>query len=166
MQALDYSQDPPRPADPANWHPILRELLAYYTKIAPPGQLPGRQHFQPQGVPAVLPRLILLDVHRPPLRYKYRLVGTKEAELYGHDPTGRWYDEVRPRNAKTENGYRRLTDAAERGVMSYRKGQVLAIRHREHQSAENLVAPFASDGKTVDMIIVVGVIYRRDGTEV
>lgn len=166
MQAFDYSQDPPGPIEPANWHPYLRELLAYYEKISPPGQLPGRQHFQPQAVPAVLPRVILLDVHRPPLRYKYRLVGTKEAELYGHDPTGRWYDEVRPRSDKTENGYRRLTDAAERGIMSYRKGPVLAIRHREHQSAENLVAPFAADGRTVDMIIVAGVIYRRDGTEV
>ena len=166
MQALDYTQDPPGPAEPANWHPILRELLAYYEKIAPPGLMPGRQHFQPQSVPAVLPRVILLDVHRPPLRYKYRLVGTKEVELYGHDPTGRWYDEVRPRSSKTENGYRRLTDAAERGIMSYRKGPVLAIRHREHQSAENLVVPFATDGRTVDMIIVAGVIYRRDGTEV
>lgn len=165
MQALDYSHDPPRPAEPTAWHPILRELRDYYVRIAPSDRLPGRQHFRLEDVPAARPRLVMLDVYQSPLRYKYRVVGAREAALYGYDPTGRWYDEVRPRNAKTERGYVRLQQAAERGVMSYRKGPVLAIHHREHQSAENLVMPFATDGKTVDMIVVAGVISRRDGTE-
>ncbi len=166
MQVLDYSREPPQPTDAEAWHPVLRDFYAYYCRIAPPGLLPGRQHFDPFAIPIALARLILLDVHRTPLRYRYRLAGTKEVELYGHDPTGRWFDEVRPRNPQTESGYVRLQHAAERGVISYRKGKVLAIRHREHQSAENLVCPFSSDGHTVDMITVCGVIFRRDGSEV
>ncbi len=166
MQPLDYSHDPPQTANPETWHAVLRELLIYYRRIAPAGRLPGRQHFQPQDVPAALPRLILLDVHRQPLRYKYRLVGTKEVDLYGLDPTGLWYDEVRPHSEKTQSGYIRLQHAVERQIISYRKGPVLAMRHRQHQSAENLVCPFASDGHTVDMIITCGVIIRSDGTEV
>ncbi len=165
MQVLDYSREPPQPTDPSAWHSTLRDYYAYFCSIAPQGLLPGRQHFDPFAIPVALPRLILLDVQRVPLRYRYRLVGTKEAELYGHDPTGRWYDEVRPRTPQTELGYTRLQHATERGVLSYRKGPVLAIRHREHQTAENLVCPFASDGRTVDMITVCGVLFRRDGTE-
>jgi len=166
LQLLDYSRDPPQPADPASWHAVLRDYHSYFRSITPEGFLPGREHFDPFAVAGALPRLVLLDVQRRPLRYRYRLVGAKEAELYGHDPTGRWYDEVRPRTPQTELGYTRLQHAVERGVLSYRKGPVLAIRHREHQSAENLVCPFASDGRTVDMITVCGVIFRRDGTEV
>jgi hypothetical protein len=165
LQALDYSAQPPRHAEPEAWHPILRDYFAYYRSIAPDGLLPGRQHFDPFAIPGALARLVLLDVQRGPLRYRYRLVGTKEAELYGHDPTGRWYDEVKPRNLQTESGYVRLQHAVEDGVISYRKGAVLAIRHREHQSVENLVCPFASDGRTVDMLTVCAVIFRRDGSE-
>jgi hypothetical protein len=166
LQVLDYSRDPPVPTDPAAWHPTLRDYYTYFRSIAPAGLLPGRQHFDPVAIAVALPRLVLLDVQRAPLRYRYRLVGTKEVELYGHDPTGRWYDEVRPRNPQTELGYIRLQHAVERGVLSYRKGPVLAIRHREHQSAENLVCPFASDGRSIDMITVCGVIFRGDGSEV
>ena len=165
MQVLDYSREPPQPTGPNTWHPTLRDFFTYYCHIAPPGGLPGRQHFDPFAIPVALARLVLLDVQRTPLRYRYRLVGTKEVELYGHDPTGRWYDEVRPRNPHTESGYVRLQQAAENNVVSYRKGPVLALRHREHQSAENLVCPFASDGRNVDMITVCGVIFRRDGSE-
>lgn len=166
MEILDYSYDPPRPAAPDRWHPTLRELLAYYQRIVPPGQLPGRQHFDPLAIPHILPHLVLLDVHRDPLRYLYRLVGTKEVELYGRDPTGRWYDEVRPPGPKTASGYARLRVAAEEGRCSYRKGRVLALRHREHQTAENLVCPFAADGRTVNLIVVGGILFRPDGSEV
>jgi hypothetical protein len=86
-------------------------------------------------------------------------------KIYGHDPTGRWHDKVRPRNPRTELGYTRPQHAVERGVLSYRKGPVPALRHREHQSVGNLVCPFASDGRTVDMITVCGVIFRGDGSE-
>lgn len=72
---------------------------------------------------------------------------------------------VRARAPQTELGSIRLRHAVERGAISYRKGPVLAIRHREHQSAGNLVCLFASDERNVDMIRVCGVIFRRDGSE-
>lgn len=165
MDVVDVSYDSPRPATPERWHPTLRTLLHYVRSIAPAGRLPGRQHFDPLAIPHVLPHLVLLDVQREPLRYRYRLVGTKEVELYGQDPTGRWYDEVRPHGPKTASGYARLRLAVERRQASYRKGRVLALRHREHQSAENLVCPFAADGTNVDLILVCGILFRPDGSQ-
>lgn len=166
MEVVDYSYEPPRAAAPDQWHRVLRDLLAYYRKISPPGLLPGRPHLDPLAIPHILPHLVLLDVHRDPLRYRYRLVGTKEVELYGIDPTGRWYNDVRPPGPKTASGYARLQLAAEMGACSYRKGRVLALRHREHQTAENLVCPFAGDGRNVDLIIVCGILFRPDGSQV
>lgn len=166
MEVADFSFEPTRPAVPESWHATLRDLLAYYGRIAPAGALPGRQHLDPLAIPYILPHLVLLDVQREPLRYRYRLVGTKEVELYGRDPTGRWYDEVRPLGPKTASGYARLQLAVEQRQGSYRKGRVLALRHREHQSAENLVLPFAADGGTVDLIVVCGILFRPDGTQV
>jgi hypothetical protein len=55
--------------------------------------------------------------------------------------------------------------AVDKGQCSYRKGPVLALRHRQHQAAENLVCPFAADGRNVDLIIVCGILFRPDGTE-
>lgn len=166
MEVANYSYEPPRAAVPDKWHHTLREFFHYYNRISPSGTLPGRQHFDPLAIPHVLPHLVLLDVHRDPLRYRYRLVGTKEVELYGQDPTARWYHDVRPLGPGTASGYARLQLAAEKGVCSYRKGRVLALRHREHQSAENLVCPFAADGRNVDLIVVCGILFRPDGTQI
>jgi hypothetical protein len=165
LEILDFSHEPPQPATPGRWHPVLRGLLDYYRRISPVNALPGRQHLDPLAIPNILPHLVLLDVHRGPLRYRYRLVGTKEVELYGLDPTGRWYDDVRPPGPKTASGYARLQLAAEKAVCSYRRGRVLALHHREHQTAENLVCPFAADGQSVDLIVVCGILFHPDGTQ-
>ena len=41
-------------------------------------------------------RMWMLDVHRDPLRYRYRLCGTEMVRSLGREVTGIWLDEAHP----------------------------------------------------------------------
>jgi len=69
----------------------LTQFFGYWLAIRPvQGLLPGRQHFDPLAIPKVMPRLWLLDVVREAgtMRFRYRLVGTKEVETLQREVTG------------------------------------------------------------------------------
>ena len=51
------------------------------------------------------------------------------------------------------------------GVATYRRGQVVAIHHKEHLTVENCMVPLARDGSMVEMIVGCSVLYRLDGSE-
>jgi hypothetical protein len=64
------------PHDRSAWHPLVRRFYEYWLAIGPEGQLPGRQHLAPEEMVPMLSRMWMLDVHRDPLRFRYRLYGT------------------------------------------------------------------------------------------
>src|SRR5688572_5758180 len=77
--------------DRAAWNPLLARFFDYWLAIRPSADcLPGRQHFDPIDIPHVMPRVWLLDVVRDGdrLRFRYRLVGTKEVETLQQEATG------------------------------------------------------------------------------
>jgi hypothetical protein len=36
------------PEDRSGWHPLVQRFYEHWLSIAPPGQLPGRQHIKPR----------------------------------------------------------------------------------------------------------------------
>src|SRR6185437_15629433 len=116
--------------DRSSWNPKLAQFYGYWLSIKPRDGLPGRQHFDPLDIPDLMPRVWMLDVVRDPLRYRYRLAGTKEVETLEREVTGRWFDEVHPRLALDHEVVGRFAEMVERGVATYRKGVVLALHHK------------------------------------
>jgi hypothetical protein len=51
--------------------------------------MPRRSDIDPAELVPFLPRLMIVDVVDDERRYVYRLVGTREVEARGRDPTGR-----------------------------------------------------------------------------
>ena len=51
--------------------------------------MPSRHDFDPLEMREYLPSITLVDVKRDPYDFVYRLVGTKEVEIRGNDPTGK-----------------------------------------------------------------------------
>jgi hypothetical protein len=146
------------PEDTIPFDPDLRRLYDYWRAIAPEGRLPGRVHFDPLDVPSLLPRISLLEVHRAPLRYRFRVAGTFLVQFYKFDPTGQWYDEAfagRPIAGVLE----RFAIAAEEGVPVWRRGPAVVAPQSEWRTVESLVLPLASDGVTVDMILGATVVH-------
>lgn len=167
--------DPPGPSasyvvctpeiDRSAWSPKLVRFYDYWLSIAPPGRLPGRQHLDPLHIPDLMPRVWILDVLRDPLRFRYRLAGTKEVETLQHEVTGQYFDVAHARAAGRSQAIGRYRVIVEQRVATYRKGPAGLLMRNGHRVVENCVLPLARDGETVDMILGCSILYGADGQE-
>jgi PAS domain-containing protein len=151
--------------DRSAWNPRIAQFFEYWLSIQPANGLPGRQHFDPLHIPHLMPRVWMLDVLREPLRYRYRLAGTKEVETLQREVTGMMFDEVHPHLRGQGEAFGRFEQMSRDGIATYRLGRVVAVHHKEHQIVENCMVPLARDGSTVDIIVGCSVLYRLDGRE-
>lgn len=69
--------------------PAVADIYGYWDRKRGERQMPRRSDLDPAEIARHLPGLQLIDVTRDPLDFVYRLVGTREVEARGHDPTGR-----------------------------------------------------------------------------
>jgi hypothetical protein len=149
--------------DTSSWSPKVIRFLDYWLSLKPKDGLPGRQHFDPLDIPDLMPRVWMLDVLREPLRYRYRLAGTKEVETLQREVTGKMFEEVHPHCY--DKIVSRFFEAVQHGVASYRKGNVIALYKKEYMTLENCLVPMARDGFIVDLLIGFTVVYQIDGRE-
>jgi hypothetical protein len=73
----------------------VQRLYEYWrAKAGAEGAVPRRGDIDPTELPDLLPNLMLLDVERDPLRFRYRLVGTRVVDFSYRDFTGTYLDEA------------------------------------------------------------------------
>jgi len=58
------------------------------------GSLPRRGDIAPDQIKDLLPNIMIVDVESDPLRFRYRLVGTRVVEYNGLEFTGRYLGEI------------------------------------------------------------------------
>jgi len=137
----------------------VAELHHYWRAIKPPEwRMPGRRQFDPVAVPKLLPWLRLYDVQRDPLRFRYRLIGTELVRFMGHDPTGKWVDEMFP-GVVGSYEYQVLETVAGGQFKAYSRGAPIRVVSKDHLVAERLTLPLAQDGGHVDMVIAITVYH-------
>jgi hypothetical protein len=163
--AGDYGEwtDHRIPDDRSAWHPLAQQFYEYWLAAAPPGLLPGRQHIRPEEMIPFLSRLWLLDVHRDPLRYRCRLIGSDMARSIGRDVTGAWFDEVHPQSVNNPSSRDRFRLIAEQGRPTWRRGAPRWVREPDYRIVENCLVPLAADGHTVDKLLGMSVVFDADG---
>ncbi len=154
------------PEDRSGWHPLVRQFYEHWLSIAPPGRLPGRQHVAPEQMVPMLSRMWMLDVHRDPLRFRYRLYGTALVTSLHRDLTGQWLDEAQPETVYNPMVRDRYRFIAETGRPTWRRGQTLRDRDPVHRMIENCILPLAADGTTVDILTGLIVLFNSAGTEI
>jgi hypothetical protein len=66
----------------------IQHMYRYWRGKARDGRLPRRVDIDPADIPRFLSHLMIVEVVDDERRYVYRLVGTKEVEMRGRDPTG------------------------------------------------------------------------------
>lgn len=148
-----------------NWHPRLVQLYRYWRSLHHGELLPSRRDFDPAAVSRLLPTMWLVDVLREPMRFRYRLIGTRIRDAGERDVTGSFLDEAHPEIA-ARDGFARFREIVGSGRPSWRRGRpFLFVHHQDFHEIENLFLPLAGDGKTVDMVLINTVFYRSDGTE-
>ncbi len=138
-------------------------LYRYWLSLRPGlGLLPGRRHFSPLAVPPLLQWLWLAEVHRMPLRFRYRLVGTRHVNALGRDTTGRWYDEVHPR-FESSTAFAQFTAVAEQRRIAFYRGPPVYVIDAKWKTIERLILPFAQNGSDVDMLLGITVLDPEIG---
>src|SRR5688572_4647094 len=73
---------------------VLRRLVAHWHAIRHGRSMPRRADFDPLDVRFALGYLSLIQVESDPMRFYFRLDGTKQVDLFGLDCTRRYLDEA------------------------------------------------------------------------
>jgi hypothetical protein len=138
----------------AGCHPFLSTLHGYWTARRGNRPMPARTDIDPVDLKPLLPVLILIDVVLDARRYVYRLVGTREVEMRGADPTGKAVAEAYYGETAEDTLYYLERVVRERQPVLYR-GTYRPFSTRI-QREDVLFLPLSQDGETVNMIMVLG----------
>lgn len=74
--------------------PLVLKVQEYWEHLRGDRRLPAKADFDPVRLRGVLPYLTVEEIHREPLRIRFRLVGTEQARFTSMDYTGRWLHEL------------------------------------------------------------------------
>ena len=136
--------------------PRIAEIFHYWDSLREGGPMPRRADFRPEAVVRHLPGILLIDVEGLDSQgvgvYRYRVVGTEEVRLRGHDPTGKL----------VQDGFfwSSLEDALD-CYETIRTSASYLYETSEFTSPEGrwrseyaIILPFSEDGETVTQILV------------
>jgi len=136
---------------------VLRRLVAHWLRIRGQRHMPARADFDPLHVRFALGYLSLIEVHRDPLRFYFRLDGTKQVELFGVDCTQRYLDEAMPPD-HVALATASFSDVVQRREPRYFRRQIAF--HERLMEYEAVILPFSSDGERVDLLMT-GIVPDR-----
>ena len=145
----------------AGCHHSLRDLYGYWDQRRGTRPMPARSDLDPIDIKAVLPLLMLVDVVPDERRYVYRLVGTREVEMRGSDPTGKAVKDAYYAESAEESAWYLDHVVRTRQPVLYR-GTYQPLSTRT-QREDVLFLPLSKDGETVNMVMILGHIdWMRD----
>ncbi len=128
------------------------------------GALPPQSRFDAFALRPWLPNVILVEVHRGPKRFFYRLTGSHIDEMYGQNFTGRWLEDLRIAGSEGywERSYAQV--AAERRPLTDTIGHVDLARNQ--MMCSWIMLPLRPDlpprgPGPMDLVILVGIMFYR-----
>ena len=130
--------------------PKLAELLAWWNARRGSHALPGRADFEVSDLKPWLGNIHLIDVEDGGAEFRYRVYGSNLARYFGHDFTGKTTAIARPEARELVRSEYRTVCSERRPVLVQRARSVLG----KDTPVVRLILPLASDGATVDKLIV------------
>jgi hypothetical protein len=133
-------------------YPDLARVLAYWDRKRGDRFAPRRADIDPADLVEFLPRIMLADVLREPLEFRYRLSGTGIAGVHGKDQTGKSPRDLTPPayGALVQEHYcecvRRREPLLHLIVLDTQERSISYVR---------LVMPLSEDGSAVTMLMSV-----------
>jgi len=149
----------------ARCHVTIQRLYEYWDLKRGQRSMPARSDLDPVDMKALLPHLILVDVVPDERRYIYRLVGTREVEMRGGDPTGKAVKDAYYAESAGETVAYLDRVVTTQGPILYR-GTYQPISTRT-QEEDVLFLPLSKSGSACDMILIYGHIqWMKDEPQV
>jgi hypothetical protein len=160
MPLLSPAQDRPElPADAqtgalAGAPADLLEMYAYWQRKRGARAMPARADLEPAESKRLLPGVLLVDVRAADgaLDFVYRLVGTREVDMRGHDPTGKRVAEAYyGKSADLVTAcYRRVVETCQ----PFLDEDCFHLPGQEWSPSASIYLPLSRDGAQVTMILV------------
>lgn len=133
--------------------PVQRQFLAYWRKQAGDRIAPRRQDWDVLHVPTLMPHVVIFDVLREPLDFRYRLVGTVVREMSAREYTGMKLSEIEGRGPDST-----IWSALD-GVRVGREPAFQSIPYvgpkKDFLKLNNLFLPWVDDNMETCMILLV-----------
>jgi len=137
----------------------IRMVRAHWDEIRRGRRYPTKRDVDPAAIKAALPYLMICEVHRDPLRIRYRLVSTEVAHFAGGDFTGKWLDEVDwGDDARAIRGV--YEHMLELGSPVFGTDDFTQLSDGQRKPYEFAIFPLSQDGQTIDHCLAVED-YRR-----
>ncbi|MBL8708248.1 MAG: PAS domain-containing protein [Rhodospirillaceae bacterium] len=141
----------PNPSWTEHCHPDIRAMYHYWLGKKGQRTMPSRRDIDPGEIKRFLPHVTLVDVVDDERRYVYRLVGTKEVELRGNDPTGQ--SVLTAYFAVSSDDALAHYDATRQSRAPHYVADPFQTVDR-YVGEEDLFLPLSDDGETVNIIMV------------
>jgi hypothetical protein len=141
----------------------LARLYAYWNAVRGQRRMPAREDIDPVALRDILPHIVMVDVEREPLRFRYRLVGTYVNSISGRDITGLYADAATFPNRLEEvvTPYRLVV---EHRAPVGKYGQARWVPNRPWVRLETLLLPLGRTDDDVEIILIGIAQYGRGGT--
>lgn len=132
---------------------VFSDLIGRWTaaREASGAALPPREFADPFELREHLGYLQLVDVVHDPVRFRYRLIGTRITALAGRDSTGRWFQDLYSPQFLDEAFKTYRWVVAEKQPL--RVSATWQHVDKGHIRYEALDLPLSADGRTVDLIL-------------
>lgn len=131
---------------------VICWMYAYWRSKCVGDRLPRRADIDPLDFPRLLPHITIVEVVPDDRRYVYRLVGTKEVEVRGKDPTGR--SVVEGFFGPSLDDALRCYDTAVRTRQPFYDDAPYITPDKRYSDDESLFLPLSDDGVTVNRVMV------------
>jgi hypothetical protein len=129
----------------------LSQLLSMWLDRRKTDGLPARASFDPLDMRKLLGRIVIVDVLSDPLRFRFRLVGTDWVTQFGFDPTNTFVEDFPRVQSRAFIKEVMSKTVLERVPLMVRRSVII---DGEYFRYGMLLLPLASDGASVDMIMM------------
>jgi hypothetical protein len=140
----------------------LQGAYDYWCRIAAGRPMPRRADLDPIDIPKLLPHVMLVEVHGPG-RYRYRLIGTANAQEHGMNATGQFLDEVLKGPEYKVHVLRLYDESVRERRAVYSESLFLsATGGAIERHTKVLFMPLSEDGDTVSQVFVAQIFHYVD----
>jgi len=145
--------------------PRIAEIFHYWDGLRRGRKMPRRADFRPEQVVRHLPGILLIDVEGQEADgsgiYRYRVVGTEEVRLRGHNPTGKLVRDgfFGPSLPEVMTCY---DSVCESGSFLYESLEFVSPEGR-WRAEHAVILPLSEDGETVSQILVYSLARNAQG---
>ena len=130
-----------------------RQFLAYWQEQSGNQIAPRRQGFDVLHVPTLMSRVVIFDVLRNPLDFRYRLVGTVVREMSAREYTGMKLSEIEGRGPGSTI-WSVLDEVRSSREPAFRSIPYIGPK-KDFLKLNNLFLPWVDDNMETDMIVLV-----------